>query len=83
MATEMDKMSGGGGYERLGGAKLSLADVIAQSVGFMGPVFSTAFIIPLIVGIISATGKGAGVASPLSVLLAPRPHRREPVFAAG
>jgi amino acid transporter len=70
VATEMDKMSGGGGYERLGGAKLSLADVIAQSVGFMGPVFSTAFIIPLIVGIISATGKGAGVASPLSVLLA-------------
>src|SRR6188474_1759477 len=67
----MDKLGGsGGGYERLGGAKLSLADVIAQSVGFMGPVFSTAFIIPLIVGIISATGKGAGTAAPLSVLLA-------------
>jgi amino acid transporter len=67
----MDMMGGGGsGYERLGGAKLSLPDVVAQSVGFMGPVFSTAFIIPLIVGIISATGKGAGVASPLSVLLA-------------
>jgi amino acid transporter len=57
-------------YERLGGAKLSLVDVIAQSVGFMGPVFSAAFIIPLIVGIISATGKGAGIAAPLSVLLA-------------
>ena len=70
MANEMDKMGGGSGYERLGGAKLSLADVIAQSVGFMGPVFSTAFIIPLIVGIISATGKGAGTAAPLSVLLA-------------
>jgi len=71
VANEMDKMGGtGGGYERLGGAKLSLADVIAQSVGFMGPVFSTAFIIPLIVGIISATGKGAGTAAPLSVLLA-------------
>ncbi len=64
-------MDGGGkGYERLGGAKLSLVDVVAQSVGFMGPVFSAAFIIPLIVGIISATGKGAGVAAPLSVLLA-------------
>ncbi|MGH2640677.1 MAG: APC family permease [Actinomycetota bacterium] len=62
--------SGGSGYERLGGAKLSLVDVVAQSVGFMGPVFSAAFIIPLIVGIISATGKGAGVAAPLSVLLA-------------
>jgi amino acid transporter len=66
-----DGMDGGGsGYERLGGAKLSLVDVVAQSVGFMGPVFSAAFIIPLIVGIISATGKGAGVAAPLSVLLA-------------
>jgi len=60
----------GSDYERLGGAKLSLVDVIAQSVGFMGPVFSAAFIIPLIVGIISATGKGAGIAAPLSVLLA-------------
>ena len=66
-----DGMDGrGSGYERLGGAKLSLVDVVAQSVGFMGPVFSAAFIIPLIVGIISATGKGAGVAAPLSVLLA-------------
>jgi amino acid transporter len=58
------------GYERLGGKKLSLVDVIAQSVGFMGPVFSAAFLIPLIVGIISASGKGAGNAAPLSVLLA-------------
>jgi amino acid transporter len=70
VATEMDQRGGGSGYERLGGAKLSLVDVVAQSVGFMGPVFSAAFIIPLIVGIISATGKGAGVAAPLSVLLA-------------
>jgi amino acid transporter len=70
VAIEDDRMGGDPGYERLGGAKLSLADVVAQSVGFMGPVFSTAFIIPLIVGIISATGKGAGVAAPLSVLLA-------------
>ena len=58
------------GYERLGEAKLSLVDVVAQYVGFMGPVFSAAFLIPLIVGIISATGKGAGIAAPLSVLIA-------------
>lgn len=57
------------GYERLGAKKLSLIDVIAQSVGFMGPVFSAAFLIPLIAGF-SASGKGAGVASPFAVLLA-------------
>jgi hypothetical protein len=34
------------GYERLGAKVLSLPDVIAQSVGFMGPVFSSAFVIP-------------------------------------
>ena len=33
----------------------------------MGPVFSSAFVIPLVVGVISASGKGGGVASPLSV----------------
>ncbi len=57
------------GYERLGEAKLSLVDVIAQSVGFMGPVFSAAFLIPLIVGA-NVAAKGAGVAAPLSVLIA-------------
>lgn len=57
-------------YERLGEKRLRLLDVIAQSVGFMGPVFSSAFVIPLVVGVISATGKGGGVASPLSVLIA-------------
>jgi len=57
-------------YERLGAKILSLPDVIAQSVGFMGPVFSAAFVIPLVVGVISASGKGGGVASPLSVLIA-------------
>lgn len=57
------------GYERLGGKRLSLVDVIAQSVGFMGPVFSAAFLIPLIAGF-SASGKGAGVATPFAVLLA-------------
>ena len=56
-------------YERLGGKKLSLIDVLAQSVGFMGPVFSAAFIIPAIVGA-NASLKGAGIAAPLSVLIA-------------
>jgi amino acid transporter len=57
-------------YERLGAKVLSLPDVIAQSVGFMGPVFSSAFVLPLVVGVVSASGKGGGVAAPLSVLLA-------------
>src|ERR1700722_14215460 len=57
-------------YERLGAKVLTLPDVIAQSVGFMGPVFSSAFVIPLVIGVISASGKGGGVASPLSVLIA-------------
>ncbi len=56
------------GYERLGEAKLSLVDVVSQSVGFMGPVFSAAFLIPLIAGL-GAAGKGAGVATPFAVLL--------------
>src|SRR6516225_1291489 len=59
-----------GSYERLGAKLLSLPDVIAQSIGFLGPVFSSAFVIPLVVGVISASGKGGGVAAPLSVLLA-------------
>jgi amino acid transporter len=53
-----------------GGTKLSLLDAIAQSIGFMGPVFSIAFLVPLLVGITSATQNGAGAAAPLSVLLA-------------
>ena len=57
-------------YERLGAKRLGLVDVVAQSVGFMGPVFSAAFVLPLVVGVISATGKGGGVAAPLSVLIA-------------
>jgi amino acid transporter len=36
----------------------------------MGPVFSMAFLVPLIVGITSATGRGAGTAAPLAVALA-------------
>jgi amino acid transporter len=58
------------GYERLGSRRLSLPDVVAQSVGFLGPVFSAAFLIPLVAGIISASGKGGGVASPISVIIA-------------
>jgi amino acid transporter len=42
---------------------------VAQSVGFMGPVFSIAFLVPLLVGL-NASGKGAGAAAPLAVLLA-------------
>ncbi|HYS30852.1 MAG TPA: hypothetical protein VEM58_01190 [Streptosporangiaceae bacterium] len=48
-------------YERLGAKLLSLPDVVARSVGFMGPVFSSAFVTPLVVGVISASGKGGGV----------------------
>jgi amino acid transporter len=57
------------GYERLGASKLTLIDCIAQSVGFMGPVFSAAFIIPLIIGV-NAAARGAGTSAPLAVLLA-------------
>jgi amino acid transporter len=58
--------------QRLGGdgRKLTLVDVVAQSVGFMGPVFSIAFLVPLVMGIISATGNGAGIAAPLSIAIA-------------
>ena len=65
----MADRSGETGYERLGAKKLTLVDVVAQSVGFMGPVFSAAFLIPAIVGANAAT-KGAGVAAPLSVVIA-------------
>jgi amino acid transporter len=43
--------------------------VLAQSVGFIGPVFSAAFIIPLIIGV-NAAAKGAGTSADLAVLLA-------------
>ncbi len=56
--------------ETLGGQrKLTLLDAVAQSIGFMGPVFSIAFLVPLLVGLNSA-GKGAGAAAPLSMLIA-------------
>ncbi|HEV3267999.1 MAG TPA: APC family permease [Acidimicrobiales bacterium] len=55
----------------LGGKrKLTLIDTIAQSVGLMGPVFSIAFLVPLIVGLTAATGTGAGNAASLAVLIA-------------
>src|SRR5215475_879604 len=57
-------------YERLGAKVLSLPDVVAQSVGFMGPVFSSAFVIPLVIGVASPSGRGGGIATPLSVLIA-------------
>lgn len=57
-------------YQKLGGKrKLTLIDAVAQSVGFMGPVFSIAFLVPLLVGL-NASGKGSGAAAPLSVLIA-------------
>jgi amino acid transporter len=48
-------------------AGLRLPDVVAQSVGFIGPVFSSALVLPLIVG---AGLYGAGVATPVAVILA-------------
>jgi amino acid transporter len=53
----------------LGERHLKFPDVIAQSFGFMGPVFSVAFLMPLIVGA-GFSGKGAGVATPIAVLIA-------------
>ncbi|HWL91220.1 MAG TPA: APC family permease [Actinomycetota bacterium] len=69
MATEMDKMTGDTGYERLGRRRLKLVDVVAQSVGLIGPVFSAAFLIPLIAGF-NFSGEGAGIATPFAVILA-------------
>jgi amino acid transporter len=57
------------GHADLGRAKISLTGVLAQSVGFMGPVFSVATLLPLIVGL-SATGRGAGVATPVAIIIA-------------
>ena len=54
----------------LGGKRqLTLIDTIAQSVGLMGPVFSIAFLVPLLVGM-NASGNGAGNAAPLAVVIA-------------
>ena len=69
MATEMNRMGGDTGYERLGRRRLKLVDVVAQSVGLIGPVFSAAFLIPLIAGF-GFSGEGAGIATPFAVILA-------------
>jgi amino acid transporter len=69
VASEMDRMGGGAGYERLGKRRLKLVDVVAQSVGLIGPVFSAAFLIPLIAGF-NFSGEGAGIATPFAVILA-------------
>lgn len=58
-----------GGGEKLGKGNLTLLDVIAQSIGFIGPAFAAAFFIPTIVGA-SLNGKGAGLASPVSIIIA-------------
>jgi amino acid transporter len=64
-------VKGSSGRTELGGKRrLTLLDTIAQSVGLMGPVFSIAFLVPLVVGVTSATGNGAGSAAPLAVLIA-------------
>lgn len=52
-----------------GRAKITMSGVLAQSVGFMGPVFSVATLLPLVVGL-SATGRGAGVATPVAIIIA-------------
>ncbi|MDA3643890.1 APC family permease [Saccharopolyspora indica] len=51
-----------------GRQKLKYVDAIAQSVGFLGPVFSASILLILLVD--GASGKSAGAAAPLSVLLA-------------
>jgi len=56
-------------FETLGRGQLTLLDVIAQSIGFIGPVFASAFFISTIAGA-SFTGKGAGIAVPVSIVLA-------------
>jgi len=55
------------GPAQLRSGSLSLKDVIAQSVGFNGPVFSVAALMALVVGF-SQTGRGSGIATP-SVLI--------------
>lgn len=65
METHTQGQTGG----ELGHARLSLVDVVAQSVGFIGPVFSAAFLLPAVAGL-GFTGKGAGVVSPLVLIIA-------------
>jgi amino acid transporter len=56
-------------YEELGKAGLGFIDVIAQSFGFMGPVFGAILLLVAVVGANNA-GKGAGLATPLAIIVA-------------
>jgi amino acid transporter len=56
-------------YEKLGRAGLRFVDVVAQTVGFMGPVFGAILLLALVVGANNA-GKGAGVATPVALIIA-------------
>ena len=56
-------------YEKLGKAGLGFIDVIAQSFGFMGPVFGAILLLITVVGANNA-GKGAGLATPLGIIVA-------------
>jgi amino acid transporter len=56
-------------YEQLGETKLTFLDVIAQAVGFMGPVFGAILLLITVVGANNA-GKGAGLASPVAIIVA-------------
>lgn len=49
--------------------RITLLGALTQSIGFMGPVFSVAALLPLVVGE-SATGRGAGAAAPVAILIA-------------
>jgi len=53
----------------LGRKRVTMTGVLAQSVGFMGPVFSVAAVPPLNDGL-SATGRGAGAATPIAIVIA-------------
>lgn len=53
---------------QLRSGSLSFKEVIAQSVGFNGPVFSVAALMALVVGA-SQTGRGSGVATPIVVVI--------------
>jgi amino acid transporter len=55
--------------EHLERGRLGLVDVVSQSVGFMGPVFTVALVLTLVVGA-GAAGQGAGAATPIAIILA-------------
>ena len=56
-------------HAALGRKRVTMMGVLAQSIGFMGPVFSVATLLPLIVGL-SAPGRGAGAATPIAIVIA-------------